>query len=919
MIKINGIEYQNYDIVSLEKNATEAHDYGVIKIVSTRSKRFETNALVDIDGNLDYIVQADQPNQINDEEYEHRVTLFENIARFDKVIPAERIFTKLEEVAGELQLMTIADIFDVYKREIAFYERLTIELYDDSTGYQNTKIPFKEFGGGKNFTTIMHELFMRANATPKVFRNGSVWVFYPQYWFVRKNDVSSLVEIKNTSFEETNSQNYANRVLSLLKNASNELLEQRWFPHEDGYVYPKSTMRLASESSLEYQFDSRILLITKAIARVPVIDKETSEELYLDLDITDHVKTREEFEALRPVGIFNVLEDINARNCIRYDIGGNTVRGLFEAETDRILFINLATQYLINAIGSVFVSGGYGAEYDIDEVDVRTIAMRFKYVRERDMAIHSLKMNPEDMNPTTLLHSQSSSRIEGNRFKRNMSLLADRLGNVERKITRTVDKEDDLIEIYDYVDNFIVVEVLNNIYDGFVVQETKLNENHVNVNPQALISRRLDPYTIEGKDFTTNFIINNYAEVDTIQKPISTYLNSRGVEVFMKTFANDHATAKPVHSSVFLRVDNGVDASPFIFMPLMPLLGDNISFHAQFTHPRRAGIRYDVTASDIEGDVLNYADDDGEVDAFRLVLLDNGFVVDDNDGNYPQASGEDANDVATFKNDIEQNFALSKADTVFPANLDPRAKLSATFQINPVSRKSHIIIGSGFTQFSYLIEPQELTYTIHTNTKPYTNYDVDVGDEVVGATYNVNLAERKITITSPEALDRFALVANGVLVIGFNESINAGESKIYYVNFTLDYIQNYYTLKAGFDIDTDFDYTVIETPAYNSTANFNVDTEFHYNVTLTPAFEATVPLEIDTLFDYEVWFNTALEMGAKMTLDAEFDYDVTIIATFVLDSALEIDTEFDFTVTRPQIYEAKSELEIDTEFDYSIS
>ena len=770
---IRGVAVQVVDEIITEKNIAEQHDFAYITVYTDRQERFETHDLVVIEGNADYIVQTDRVTAMDNNLFEHKVACFENLARFDKVIPAERVFSRITINNSTISLMTLGDIFSHYKRELEFYENIDIDLKDDGTGYENVQIPLKEFSGGVNFTSIVFELFRRIKANPKVERDGNTWLFYPQYWYTRNNDISTRVQDVEAFMTQTNAEDYATQVKSLIKNGSSELLEATTFPSDTGFVLPKGLVPQPPESQLRYIVDSPILGIVRVVALdVEFKSFDFPDRTLAEIDITDHVVTKQEFDTLPSVGTSYAnlyLSGVTKRNAIQFEIGSNAITDLFSTAATQILgFFAQNTNHLENAVTTVAIPtlvSQFGASNWIAKTDLREIKVRIEYIRERNVFVSAHRQFQGFMNETSVIHSQRDSRVEANRFKQNLDILANRMGNVETVKSLTVRNNEPLVDVFDYVGENVVVEVKNTEYQGVTLQEIKLSQNFVNANSEYAISRRLDPFTITGKRVTTNLLLNDFVEISKQSKDIESKLSFKGLQNFLKTFAND-TSAKPVKASVFKDLREGSKA---IHMPIMTLTGGNLSFHASFDSPRIAGVDY---TGDF-GQPIAYADAQGIVKDFNWFLTEDVLIEDD--GSYPDVT----NDFVTIQN----NNAYTNPALGFPLDLDPQAAFAITYQINPTTDEPRIVIGEAFSQFNYLIKVQNINFAVYGKDTPYTYQDVDIGQPITGATFTFNESFRRLTFATSQNKAHFALVANGELMIGFNEPINVGTPRIYFVNF----------------------------------------------------------------------------------------------------------------------------------------
>ena len=109
IVKVNKVQTSYKDTPSFVRNIYEDRDTGTIIVKSTRKSRYEPYTFVDVTTpDEQYLVQGDEVIRINASEYEHTITLTENISYFDTIYPADRAF----KIIGQ----TLGDILLVYKR-----------------------------------------------------------------------------------------------------------------------------------------------------------------------------------------------------------------------------------------------------------------------------------------------------------------------------------------------------------------------------------------------------------------------------------------------------------------------------------------------------------------------------------------------------------------------------------------------------------------------------------------------------------------------------------------------------------------------------------------------------------------------------------------------------------------------------------
>jgi hypothetical protein len=423
---------------ALERNVKEEKDKGNLVVTSTRTFRYEPYSKVDITtpygDEEQYLVQADNPVKLNATDYEHNLTLVENIAFFDEIFTADRSF----KILGQ----TLEDILTAYKRELEAYHNILITWTTIPQAVLDETIPFKEFSG-LNFSSILLSLFRKLWAVPKVNRVGNNWDIYPQY-ISNKNSL-----ITSDSISETYQQNnvdYATKIKSQLKNAVNEQTESKWFPSETGYILPRSSSLIILPQNLRYELDSKIIAITAVEVidvdyRVIYDNGDPYDTLTNQLvDITAQVVQQGIWDLLPTVtatesgaGLEIIMASDNTRNHIRYRVSQPYITDLFEASTDKIIFSS-DTSYLLNAIRRALyllneATPNFGFVGLDDPLDTEAVKLRIKYVRQRDMDIVHSRKTKGNMNETTTIHQQRDSSVEVNEYIKNLKLYSNRMGN----------------------------------------------------------------------------------------------------------------------------------------------------------------------------------------------------------------------------------------------------------------------------------------------------------------------------------------------------------------------------------------------------------------------------------------------------------------------------------------------------------
>jgi len=775
---------------ALERNVKEEKDKGNLIVTSTRTFRYEPYSKVDITtpygDEEQYLVQADNPIKLNATDYEHNLTLVENIAFFDEIFTADRSF----KILGQ----TLEDILTAYKRELEAYHNILITWTTIPQAVLDETIPFKEFSG-VNFASILLSLFRKLWAVPKVNRVGNNWNIYPQY-ISNKNSL-----ITSDSISETYQQNnvdYATKIKSQLKNAVNERTEVKWFPSENGYVLPRSSTLIKQESKLRYELDSKIISIIEARA-VEVhflannIITGIDDNVYINVDLSNYVIQDEAWDLLPTITGTTpaaIAASSNTRNHIRYKVGQPYLSNLFESGTDKLVFSH-DTEYLINAIfretninRATYFLYPYDSGLPVMQTLVtEDVKMRFRYVRQRDMDIVHSRKTKGDMNETTTIHQQRDSSVEVNEYIKNLKLYSNRMGNNTYSKTQIFEYPDIPHKLFDFIDNKrIVTRVQNTYHNTYVYCEYEESDDFSNIEAEYALMRRSDPYTINAKAVTTNLVIQESMEFSSQARTLDTRLTSDARRLLGGLFEATTVGIDKAAVGVFKPVLASWNSLYSIHMPVEPSGDGNlIALHVQFPHQTIAGKTYYDLDTDTYNSNLNplpytKVSDPPEIDDGTLTNYELYFTPDvliEDLGEYPLILDE----TAYLANNLTVN------NSVEPIDLDAAASLAVTFEVN-ITADENIFIGNKLASENYFIKDQATStaIAIYKSTKPYGQYDQvpRTTDTDVTATvaYTYSYANRTITITPTSDINYFSIVKDGYIMLAVNQFIAAGTSYV---------------------------------------------------------------------------------------------------------------------------------------------
>lgn len=907
---------------TLERNVKEELDTGKIVIVSTRSFRYEMYSKIDITTPYgteeQYLIQADNPIKLNGTEYQHNLTLIENMAFFNGVFPADRSF----KVIGQ----TLGDILTVYKRELEAYHNVIITWSTIPQSVLDEVIPYKEFSG-LSLSSILLSLFRKLWAIPKVNRVNGDWDIYPQYINGKNNLIGSD---SITSMYQQNNVDYATKIKSQLKNAVNEQTEAIWFPSANGYVLPRSSSLEITSSKLRYELDSKIV----AVLVVEIVDVDyyisyvnnDPEDYFTNqvIDITNQVVQTEVWDLLKTVVSNDTLviaESNNTKNNVRYKPNNYFLTNLFGASSEGIVF-KFDTSYLLNAIRRS-LSNLVGLPQSVavviltNPLSTKDVKLRIKYVKQRDIDIVHSRKTKGNMNEITTIHQQRDSSIEINEYKKNLKLYSNRMGNNTYSKTKIFEYPDAPHKLFDYLDEKIIVtRVQNTFHNTYTYCEYEESDNFSNIEAEYALMRRSDPYTITTKSVTTNLVIQESLEFSTQARPLETRLLTDARRLLTGLFESTTLGIDKISVGVFKPLVNGWNDSYAIHMPVEPSGDGNlITLHVQFPHQTIAGKTYYDLDTDTYEDYLNplpYTDANGALTNFELYFTKD-ILIQDN-GEYPLILNET----------LYLGGALTGSGNIEPIDLDNAASLAITFEIN-ITADENIYVGSALASESYFIKDQATTtpVVIYSSTKPYGQYDQAerVGDTDITAivAYNYSFVNRTITITPTIELDYFSIVKDGKLLLAVNRNIKAGETYIININHistnvSITSFEVFISSSAYSDITIFARVNQVLNASMLTTATSEIESYTRVNQAIAVDMLATVTSEIEHTFILnqvlvaDMLATATSEIGYITSKDIVKAIDILTISSseisYYQDKTKSLNAAFETTATSEIIYTA---------------
>ena len=812
--KINDVSLDISSKAIYSRNRKEQADSGTVTLLNSNPVRYEPYTRVSINDEQ-YLIESDHLTEQRAGQYEHQLTLIENIAIFTAIFPVDRSFKRVPA-------LTLGEILTIYRRELEFYQGFFF-TYDTTDPIYNTKIVDKEYAS-QNLAVLVYDLFRSINAIPRLTWNDG-WVLSYELYTATSSVLTLNVENRQSSVTDIN---YATNLLAKTRNAVSEDEGHIYWPSSTTFMTPRAKGTMYKTSDLQYEVDSDAMAIYEITAYIETnltvtTSLEPTPQTYainVEVDITDRVKEASVYEAL-PLSTDNnpniealffgepsISKQYFKQNCIRWTKESNVIDSLWWKQDG--VFLPAAVKALQNAISYNIpeaVYAKYSLTYDLSQDwgldtldDTEDIPIRIKYRPRRDIDFVTEKNIVSGLNQSTILNNQKDSSIEIGRYLQNSNAIVNRIGNAVFNLTQTFDTYAEAWKLGDYYlignQRWVITDITYIEDKNLVTCDAEFTVNFSNVNRETSITRQPNPYVYTGKGVQSNFIYKEYLIFD-----------KQEIEYFDNSFLNAQAKATALNIIPRLSVDDlplrhmtyrRLGSSDFIDRQLFGAgSGNVILLHAAFNDARLAGKSFKkINGSWYQDPVwyVNPTTEELEQAAIRLQHTHTLLTDTEDYKHYPK--------IASGSFDYTDSLVLR-------FDKDPNDSLAITFEIICVSEDEDVIVGNGFTRFNNLIRELSGTVAVYTDTEPYTIFDVKPkGTLDTNATIilGVNYIEVQDGLGDP--IPYWAIVSNDEIVLAGNNSV----SKVYY-GFTRNRLYG----AIVDDSDMTFDIEFIENDLITST------------------------------------------------------------------------------------------------------
>ena len=858
--KLNDISLEIASKAIYNRNRKEQADSGTVTLINSNSARYEPYTRCSINDEQ-YLVESDHMTEQRAGQYEHILTLIENMALFTTIFPVDRSFKRVPA-------LTLGDILTIYRRELQFYQGFFF-TYDTTDQIYLTKIVDKEYAS-QNLAVIVYDLFRSINAIPRLTWNNG-WVLGYELYTATGSVLTLNVENRQTKVTDID---YATNLLAKTRNAVSEDEGHIYWPSATTFMTPRAKGTMYKTSDLQYEVDSDSMAMYEITAYIETnltvtTSLEPTPQTYainVEVDITDRVKEAGVYEALTLSSDNNpsiellffgepvIDKEYYKQNCIRWTKETNVIDSLWWKQDG--VFLPAAVKALRNAITYNIpeaVYEKYSSTYDLSQDwgldvldDVENIPIRVKYRPRRDIDFITEKHIVSGLNQATILNNQKDSVIEIGRYLQNSTAIVNRIGNAVFNLTETFDTYAEAWKLGDYYlignQRWLITDITYSEDKNLVTCDAEFTLNFSNVNRETAITRQPSPYVYTGKGLQSNFIYKEYLIFDTAELDYfdDSFYKDQAKRTVMNIFARLSADDKPLRHMTYRRLGD----SNYIDKQLFGAgSGNVILLHAAFNDARLAGKAFVRQNSNWYQDPVWYVHPTNESLEQAALRLHNTHTL-----------LSDTADYKPYPKVTSGSFDFTDS-LVLRFDKDPNDKLAMTFEIICVSENDDVIVGNGFTRFNNLIRELSGTVTVYTDTEPYTIFDKVKGtiDSTASIILGANYIEVQDGLGDP--IPYWAIVNNDEIVLAGNNSV----SKVYY-GFTRNRLYG-----AVIDVtDLVLEFEIFEEDALSLTVviqeNYNVDIAMDEedNITLSHVEQDNELINIAMLEEDNITLNYTL-------------------------------------------------------------
>lgn len=575
------------------------------------------------------------------------------------------------------------------------------------------------------------------------------------------NEITTT-EIVNDLMSQSE-EDYANSTITYIENGLTEDNQ-----NEAAVVYPGkglwATFRTPSQIGEMLTDDNATMIVDRPINEIVKVKVKTraavklysgveglgTQNLFIEIDITDFVFEREQYDALKTQSkwsyFWNPSSNLTKNNTLYYSHGDNKIYKILndsyspfgiDGQLDSILDNMKKNNKLppitvsgvsvgISAISITFnfaknnnpsEDGGYQYEIAFSDVSKDTTLYQIEYIPLTDIVGKSVKYDDSVRLESNININQSNNVVDINNAGRNTFGLVQRLGNGMYKISYRFAKLGLVPKIGDYLGSYVVTEVETANYDNYVEAVITLNKNFNMLSMYTGLDQNFRPFEVPKNGVTAylnyeEFLIFSITQKEGTEAYNTSFINN--YDFVMKTLTTSISDLI-ITNCVFITRYNDDEGNQEYNYTLLPTFttsyGNSMILAVEFNDVISSGKKLN---DNVEQNV-KYTDNDGIFDRFRVQFLNlpdqNSYYYDytkpgEETRNPSDSDFSFSNNLPTIEpTDIPASAIMIGTDN-FVYQKDPSEIIKFNYYLHCVPAKdsiNKIIIGKHFTSMNALV------------------------------------------------------------------------------------------------------------------------------------------------------------------------------------------------------------------------
>lgn len=575
------------------------------------------------------------------------------------------------------------------------------------------------------------------------------------------NEITTT-EIVNDLMSQSE-EDYANSTITYIENGLTEDNQ-----NEAAVVYPGkglwATFRTPSQIGEMLTDDNATMIVDRPINEIVKVKVKTraavklysgveglgTQNLFIEIDITDFVFEREQYDALKTQSkwsyFWNPSSNLTKNNTLYYSHGDNKIYKILndsyspfgiDGQLDSILDNMKKNNKLppitvsgvsvgISAISITFnfaknnnpsEDGGYQYEIAFSDVSKDTTLYQIEYIPLTDIVGKSVKYDDSVRLESNININQSNNVVDINNAGRNTFGLVQRLGNGMYKISYRFAKLGLVPKIGDYLGSYVVTEVETANYDNYVEAVITLNKNFNMLSMYTGLDQNFRPFEVPKSGVTAylnyeEFLIFSITQKEGTEAYNTSFINN--YDFVMKTLTTSISDLI-ITNCVFITRYNDDEGNQEYNYTLLPTFttsyGNSMILAVEFNDVISSGKKLN---DNVEQNV-KYTDNDGIFDRFRVQFLNlpdqNSYYYDytkpgEETRNPSDSDFSFSNNLPTIEpTDIPASAIMIGTDN-FVYQKDPSEIIKFNYYLHCVPAKdsiNKIIIGKHFTSMNALV------------------------------------------------------------------------------------------------------------------------------------------------------------------------------------------------------------------------